>query len=240
MVAAVGPDPRLAAAACEVVRRRYDQRERQLPRSTCARATPQQGGADLGRRARRSPHAHVLRAVSSGVDVRKCPQIAWRSKRRSRGDLPAAHSRARHLDACMRANRRRAQRGVRRLQRRVAARSHQRLGLPSVDHRRWQPSTRTDRAAQAGGRRSSGRDAVDRACRRGPARSRHPSRTHGRARLLVSRADARRLVQMRSGADGFRGHAVHPLYLWHHWETEGHRPHHRRTTSTGARPISAG
>ena len=58
--------------------------------------------------------------------VRQRPQVARRQARRSRRDLPAAHSRARHRDARLRAHRRRPQRRLRRLQRRVAARSHQR------------------------------------------------------------------------------------------------------------------
>ena len=150
----------------------HDQRQRQLPRSARARAAPQQGGAHLGRRARRSPHADLLRAVSPGVDVRERPEIARRSQRRSRGDLPAAHSRAGHLHARLRADRRRAQRRVRRLQRRVAARSDQRLVVPSADHRRWRPSARTGRPAQAGCRRGRGRHAVHRTRRRGAARRR--------------------------------------------------------------------
>ncbi len=61
-----------------------------------------------------------------------------------------------------------------------------------------------------------------------------------------------------AGGDGRRGHAVHPLYLGHHGEAQGDRPHHGRlpharrrpppstsststtTTCTGARPTSGG
>ena len=63
---------------------------------------------------------------------------------------------------------------------------------------------------------------------------------------------------LRAGADGRRGHAVHPLHVRHDRETEGHRAYDRRlprrhvchdqvgvrshakTTSTGARRTSAG
>ena len=63
----------------------------------------------------------------AGLDVRERAQVARRDERRSRRHLHAAHSRARDRDAGLRAHRRRPQRRLRRLQRRVAARSHQRL-----------------------------------------------------------------------------------------------------------------
>ena len=50
----------------------------------------------------------------------------------------------------------------------------------------------------------------------------------------------RRLVHVRSGADGLRGHALHPLHLGHDREAEGHRPHHRRLSGRHLRDDQAG
>ena len=91
-----------------------------------ARPAPQQGRDHLGRRARRSADADLFRSASAGLDVRQRAQVARREEGRSRRDLHAARARAGDRDAGLRAHRRRAQRRVRRLQRRVAARSHQR------------------------------------------------------------------------------------------------------------------
>ena len=148
------------------------QRERQLPRSARPRPAPQQGRAHLGRRAGRSPHADLLRSaiarsrqfanVLKSLGVKKGDRVAH---------LPAAHSRARHRDARLRAHRRGPQRRVRRLQRRVAARSHQRRAGAPARHRRRRLPPRPDRPAQADGRRSARRHAVDRARRRRAARA---------------------------------------------------------------------
>ncbi len=102
------------------------QRQRELPRSARPHRAPQQGRDHLGRRARRSPHADLLRSAPRGLPVRERPEVARRQEGRSRRALPAADARARDRDARLRAHRRRPQRRLRRLQRRVAARSHQR------------------------------------------------------------------------------------------------------------------
>ena len=172
MVDAVDACPRLAAAARQVVRRRQDQRERQLSRSASAPRPPQQGRDRLGRRAGRSPHADLLRPASRGLPVRERPQVARRVARRSRRDLPAADSRAGDRDAGLRAHWRGALGRVRRILRRIAARSHQRRRCEAARHRRRRVSPRRRRAAQAGGRRSARGHADDRARhRRAPRRS---------------------------------------------------------------------
>ena len=114
VVGALEPGARLAAAACQMVRRRQDQRERQLPRSPRPDGAPQQGGADLGRRARRPAHADVLGSLSRSQPVRQRAPRPGREARRPRRDLSADDSRAPGGDARVRAHRRRPQRGVRR------------------------------------------------------------------------------------------------------------------------------
>ena len=74
----------------------------------------------------RSPDADLLGPLSPGQRLRQRAQVARRRARRPRRSLPAARPRARHRDARVRPHRRGPQRGLRRLQRRVAARSHQR------------------------------------------------------------------------------------------------------------------
>ena len=137
-------------------------------------AAPQQGGAHLGRRAGRPPDAHLLRSPPRGLPVRQRAEVARRHEGRSRRALHAADPGAGDRDAGVRAHRRRAQRGVRRLQRRVAARSHQRRAgkvLVTADggYRRGQivPLKQMADEALAG-------DAVDRARRRRPAAARPP------------------------------------------------------------------
>ena len=95
--------------------------------------------------------------------VRQRAEVARRQAGRSRRALPAADPRAGDRDARLRAHRRRPQRRLRRLQRRVAARPHQRLAGDAARHRRRRLSPRPDRAAQADGRRGAAGHAVDRA-----------------------------------------------------------------------------
>ena len=157
------------------------------------RAT-QQGGAHLGRRAGRSPDADVLRPVPPGQPVRQCAEVARREARRSRGDLSAADSRAGDRHAGVRTHRRGPLGRVWRLQLRVAARSHQRLAVHGAGHRRRRLAPRAGRAAEADGGRGAQGHAVDHArCdRAAPARIARAGARHGRARPLVSPADAGR------------------------------------------------
>ena len=224
-------------------------------------AAPQQGRAHLGRRAGRSPHADLLRSLPRGLPVRQRPEVARRQEGRPRRDLPAADPRAGDRDARLRAHRRGPHRRLRRLQRRVAARSHQRRAGHAARHRRRRLPPRPGRAAEADGRRGARRT------RRRSSTSSSSSGWHGaplpvhmqgRPRSLVSPADAGRAARVRARADGRRGHALHPLHVRHDRQAEGHRPHDRRlprrhlrddevglrsartTTSTGAPPTSAG
>ena len=99
----------------------------QLPRPPPRHLAPQQGGDHLGRRARRQPHAHLSRSASRSVPLRQRAEEASASKTGDRvahlhADDPGAGDR----DARLRAHRRDALRRLRRLQRRGAARPHQR------------------------------------------------------------------------------------------------------------------
>ena len=116
---------------------------------------PQQGRAHLGRRARRPPHADLLRSVPPGLPVRQRAEVARRREGRPRRDLPAAHPGAGDRDAGLRAHRRGPHRRLRRLQRRVAARPHQRRAGQGARHRRRRLPARPDRPAEADGRRGA-------------------------------------------------------------------------------------
>ena len=85
--------------------------------------------------------------------VRARAARARRQEGRPRRDLHAADPRAGDRDARLRPDRRPAQRRLRRLQRGVAARPHQRLAVHGAGHRRRRLSPRPARAAEADGRR---------------------------------------------------------------------------------------
>ena len=90
-------------------------------------------------------------------------QVARRREGRPRRTLHAADSRARDRDAGMCANRRHPLRHLRRVQRRVAAGPDQRRQRRAARDCRWRIPTRSDRSAQADGRRGVRRDTVHQA-----------------------------------------------------------------------------
>ena len=200
MVHALDSRAGLAAAACQVVRRRHAERQRELRRSPRARPAAEQGRPDLGRRARRSPHADLLRSLPAGQPVRQRAQVARRVTRRPRGHLPAARAGAGDRDAGLRAHRRRAFGGLRRLQLRIPARSDQRRPGHAPRHRRRRLAPRAGGAAEADGRRGARGHAVDQARRRGAAAGRLAGAAahQGGPRPLVPPADAGRLVRVRA------------------------------------------
>ena len=158
--------------------------------------------------------------------------------------LHAAGARAGHRDARLRPHRRRPQRGLRRLQRRVAARPHQRRAGAGCSSR---PTAATAAATswplKAIADEARRRDAVDRTRRRASsaaATSRSRStmkegRDHWYHELMAGRVRA-----LRARADGRRGHALHPLHLGHHREAQGHRPHDRRLSGRHLRDDQDG
>ena len=250
----------LEIAERAVVRRRQAERQRQLRRSPRAQRAAQSRRHHLGRRAGRPAHADLLGSVPPGERVRQRPQIARREEGRSRRPLPAAHSRAGHRHARLRAHRRRAQRRLRRLQRRVAARSHQRRTGGAARHRRRRLPPRPDRAAQTDGRRGAQGHPVNQERRRRPAAGRlADSRRHpGRPRSLVSPADAacrRRTASPRrwtprtcstsstprARRESPRASCTRPADIWSaRMRRRSGCSISRTTTSTGARPTSDG
>ena len=100
----------------------------------------------------------LYRQVSQFANVL---EVAGREARRPRGHLPAARARAGDRDAGLRAHRRRALGGLRRLQLGIAARSHQRRAGDAAHHGRRRVAPRPGGAAEADGRRRARRHAVD-------------------------------------------------------------------------------
>ena len=176
---------------------------------------------------------------------RTCSKSLGVEARRSRRDLHAADPRARDRDARLRAHRRGPQRRVRRLQRRVAARPHQRRAVPGC-------SITADGGYRRGGRslplKQIADEAledtpVDRARRRRaarPAAGAMPSHMKEGRDHWYHRADAGRAAELRARADGRRGHALHPLHVRHDRKAEGHRPHDRRLSRRHVRDDEAG
>ena len=119
LVQAVRQNARMEFPACEVVRRRHDQRRVQLPRSPSRHAAPQQGRADLGRRAGRLARADLPDARRRSGPMRQRAQeprregratasrstCRWCRRRRSR--CWRARESARFIRSCSAASRRR-------------------------------------------------------------------------------------------------------------------------------------
>ena len=162
---------------------------------------------------------------------------------RPRRDLPAAHPRAGHRDAGLRAHRRRA------LAWSSAASAPSRCAIASTTRRRGcsSPPTAAIAAAQIVPLKQMADEAlrghaVDRARGRRPARGyadipvhMKEGRDHWYHRLMHGR-----VVRLPAGADGRRGHALHPLHLRHDREAEGHRPHDRRLPASAPTPRPSG
>ncbi len=154
-----------------------------------ARRAPQQGRDHLGRRAGRPPHAHLLRPLPRGAASSRtcCKALGVKKGDRVALYMPLIPELAIAMLACARIGAVHS-RGVRRLQRRVAARPHQRRAVHAARHRRRRLAPRQRRAAQADGRRGAARHAVDpeRRRRAAAARRRAAGAHAGRARPLVA------------------------------------------------------
>ena len=154
------PGPRVDPATCQVVRRWQAQRLGQLPRPA-PRAPPGATRPRSSGRASRATGGRSPTGSSTGRSARAANALKTLGVQEGRpgGDLPADDPRGGHRDACLRAHRRGALRGLRRLLRGIAARPDQRRpgGLP--DHRRRRLPPRLGAAAQAIRRRGDGRSA---------------------------------------------------------------------------------
>ena len=246
----------------EVVRRRQAQRERQLPRSPRAqsRAATRPRSIWEGEPGDRRTLTYwdLYRQVGAFANVLKSLGV---KTRRSRRALPAADSRARDRDARVRAHRRGPQRGLRRLQRGVAARSHQRRAgaCCSSPPTAAIAAARSCRSSRWPTRRSRDTPSIQNVVVvQRQAGAPIPVDDAGGPRPLVPPPDAGRVADVRARGDGRRGHALHPLHVGHDRESRrasSTRPAatssaptprrsgssiSRKTTSTGARPTSAG
>ena len=180
LVAQVGPGARVEAAVREVVRRRDAQPLGELPRPPRRHLAAQQGGAHLGGRAGRGPHAHLPAAPARGLPLRERAQGAGRGEGRPRRHLHADDPRGRGRHAGLRAHRGHAQRGLRRLLGRGAARPHERRAGQGRHHRRRRlPAGRGGAAQGERGRGAGGRARRSRRVRGRAADGR--SRRHARA-----------------------------------------------------------
>ena len=240
----MGPRARMDAARRQVVRRAA----RSTRASTASTGTSGRRGATRPRSSGRASRATAAPSPTSTSTARSarsptCCKLARRAARRPRRALPAADSRAGHGDARLRPHRRGAQRGVRRLQRRVAARPHQRRAGRSCSSR---PTAATAAAASC---RSSRRPT--RRCRRRRPSS-HVVVVRGAARgdagaemqegrdHWYHRADGDGEPRLPARGDGRRGHALHPLHLGHHRKAQGHRPHDGRLHGRRPTPRRSG
>ena len=173
-----------------------------------------------------TPDDHLRRAARRDAAVRQRAEVARRRQGRPGQHLPADDPRGGGRDAGLRAHRRRAQRGVRRVQRHVAVRPDQRRRGEGARHRRRRLSPRRGVPAEAGRRRGARRR------RRRSPRRRRPARRQRRAdgrrpRPLVPRADGRRRPGVPGRADGLRAAAVPAVHV-------AARPASRRASCTRA------
>ena len=234
LVQAVGHRDALDAAVGDLVRRRPAQRVVQLPRSPRGSGRRRQGRLPLGGRARRRPHDHVLGPARRGVPPRERPEVARCRQGRPGQRLPRHGARAADRDARVRSHRRRALGGVRRLQRRGAARPHQRCRGHGADHGRRSLAARHRRAAQGQRRRGGASVSLDRA-RDHRAALRQRARLHRGPGPLVPRARRRPAGRVRARADGGRGSALPALHERDDGQAQGHRAHDGRLHDPGRR-----
>ena len=149
-----------------------------------------QGRVPLGGRARRHPHHHLRRAPRRRLPARQRAQGARRREGRPGQHLPRHGARAADGAARVRAHRRRALGGVRRLLVRLAARPHPGRRGQGAHHRRRRVAARQRRAAE-GDRRRRGRRVPDDREGAGAAAHRAGRRDDRRSRRVVARPRAR-------------------------------------------------
>ncbi len=154
LVQAVEKTLRMEGAVRQMVRRRPDQSQLQLPRPPSRRAAPQQGGHHLGGRTRRvrqsgrDPRPHLHRFAPRSLPVRQCAETQRRHARRPRHHLHADGARSGHRHAGLRPHRRDALGGLRRIQRAGAHRPHSRLRGQNGHHGGWRLPARADHSVE--------------------------------------------------------------------------------------------
>ena len=170
LVRAVGHGARrLRGAVLQVVHRRQAERLLQLPRPPRRGRPRRPRRLPLARRGGRGARRHLRRpAPRRPAAGQRAQGPRHRPGRRGR-DLPADDPRGRRRDARLRADRRAAQRGLRRLLAGLGEGADGVLRGQGADHRRRRAPQGQDGAGQARGRRLPRRPAVDRDGRRGAA-----------------------------------------------------------------------
>ena len=218
---------RLADAVCQVVRRRQAEHQRQLPGPPRGQRAGPEGRLLLGGRARRHPHAHLPGPAGRDVPDGQRPARAGHQEGRPGRHLHAHDPGAAGRHAGLRPDRRAAQRGLRRLQRRCPGGAHRGRRVRGGDHRRRRLSQGRHRAAQGQRRRGHRADLIGQALRGRQAHGRR-GRLDGGPGPMVARPGGRPAHRRRSGADGLRGPALPAVHLRHDRQAEGDHAHHRR------------
>ena len=214
-------------ALLQVVRRRQAERLLQLPRPPRRGGQRRPGRLPLARRGGRGARGHLRRPAPRRPAARQRAARPRRRGRRRRRHLPADDPRGRGGDARLRADRRPAQRRLRRLLARRGQGADAVLRREGADHRRRRPAQGQDGRDQARGRRVPRRGAVDRDRGRRPQHRRR-GRDDRRPRRLLRRGDRGRRRRVPAGRARRREPAVHPLQLRLDREAEGDPPHDRR------------
>ncbi len=229
----VGPGARLVQPAVrQVVRGRQAQRLLQLRRPPRRGRQRRPRGLPLARRGGRGARRHVRRPAPRRPALRQRAEGPRdRAGRRGR-DLPADDPRGRRGDARLRADRRAAQRRLRRLLAGVGQGADGVLRGEGADHRRRRAPQGQDGADQAAGRRGDGRPRPPRDDHRRPAHQRRLLDAGG-PRLLVAHRGGGRRRRVPGRAAGRRAPALHPLHERLDGQAEGHPAHHRRLPHAG-------
>ncbi|CTP87879.1 hypothetical protein XTPLMG730_1937 [Xanthomonas translucens pv. phlei] len=166
LAAPAAEDPGIRRSAVPaLVRRRPDQPVLQRGRSAFARARRAAGAGGGVQRNRADPRVHLCAAACRGRRLRRGAAAPGRAARRPRGHLHAEHGRGGVRDAGLRAHRRGAFGGVRRLRRAQPGVAHRRCGAEAADRRRCRQPRRQDHPVQAAARcrlRGSQRAAAER------------------------------------------------------------------------------
>ncbi len=117
------PRTRVAGAFRQMVRWRQAECLRELPRPASRHGAAKQGGHHLGRRAGREAHADLPAIASGSLPLCQCAEATRRAEGRPRSHLPADDSGGGDRHARLRAHRRGAFGGLRRLFARRASRT---------------------------------------------------------------------------------------------------------------------
>ena len=152
---------------------------------------------------------HLRRPAPRRPALRQRAEGARDRQGRRRRDLPADDPRGRGRDARLRADRRAAQRRLRRVLGRLGPRADGVLRGQGADHRRRRPAQGQDGADQAAGRRGDGRPRDARAHRRGPS---HRAST-ARCRTAATSGTTRSCEAADAECPAEPLDAEHPLFI---------------------------